>query len=183
MTRISEAEAKAFWISVNSVSKHENITNTRMWAFRDNLWSKFVPMWLVVPKKKKNKTEEDNDAEKVCSWLKINKYRFVHTPNESWVGWKLAMIQGIKKKRMWLQTWFPDFSIFLKNWKTLYVELKKKRRKKEDWTYYALSTDWIHCSDEQKDWIEYLKTRPLSFACFSFWFEQTIKYIQEAEKR
>jgi hypothetical protein len=92
------------------------------------------------------------------------------------------MFAALKKKRMWLQVWYPDFTIYMKNWWTLHIELKKKRSKKADWTYYALSTDGIRCSDEQKEWIEYLNTRERHEAEFCYWFDEAVSFIEEMEK-
>jgi transposase len=118
---------------------------------------------------------------KLCQWLNLNKYKFAHIPNESWIWWRQAMLMWLKKNRMWLAPWFPDFHIFLKNWNDLYIELKKKRNKKENWEYYSLSTDWINCSEEQKEWIKFLNTRKNINADFCFWFNEAVKFIESKD--
>lgn len=179
--RISIEEAKALWLNVDAVSIHENMVRNAVDRCKSNIRKRDEDS-LVKKAKKPRKTLEDNDAERLAFYLNKNWYRFVHTPNESWVAGKAAMLASIKKKRMWLQKGYPDFTIYMKSWNTLHIELKKKRTKKADWTYYALSTDGIKCSEDQKEWIEYLNTRKWHHAEFCFWYDESIQCIIDYEK-
>ena len=181
MTRMSIEEAKALWLSVNAVSEQEMLVKWALTGLKARMWARFNEVDIHAPKKK-NKSLEDDDAERLCSRLKLNKYRFVHTPNESWIWWKVAMIQALKKKRMWLAKGYPDFTIYMHNWRTLHIELKKPRTKKLDWEFKALSSDWISCSDEQKEWIEFLHNRPGHKAFFAFWYDYSLKIIKHHEQ-
>lgn len=176
MTRITEEEAKALWITLQSVNDYHRDMNSAVEWMRKRMWIKKRP-----DIKKKRATHEDNDAERLASRLKWMKYKFTHIPNESWVHWKAWMFANMKKKSMWMSTWYPDFTIYLKNWLTMHIELKKARRKKVDWEFYALSTDWIVCSDEQKEWIRYLNSRKNTVASFCFWYFDALTYIKQNE--
>lgn len=129
------------------------------------------------------KKSEEIEAEKFAKWLILSGYAFSHIPNESGLPAKVAMLAAIKKKRMWVSPWFPDYSIILKRWSLLFIELKKNRTKKKNWEYYALSTDWIDISDEQKKWIERLEWIDNVWACFCFWFEDAQKTVMIQEKQ
>lgn len=177
MTRITVEEAKALWINVKQVTQHEMLVKWAMTEMQRRFWNKFDTQKVVKPKKQR-KTKEDNDAEKLCAWLNLNKYKFLHTPNESWVWWKAGMLAWLKKKRMGLSPWYPDFTIYAKCWDTIHIELKKPRTKKQNWEFKALSSDGIVCSQEQKEWIEFLNTREWHIADFCFWFDDSIRYLK-----
>lgn len=178
--RISIEEAKALWLEVEQVSIHENLISNAVDRCKKTMSDKHSNQKVKI--KKPRKSLEDNDAERLAFYLNKNWYRFVHTPNESWVAGKAWMFAALKKKRMWLQVGYPDFTIYLKNWEELHIELKKARTKKADWTYYALSTDGIRCSDEQKEWVEYLNTRHWHYAVFAYGYDEAVQCIIEHEK-
>ena len=181
MTRMTLEEAEAFGLETKQLTEQDILVKGALTGLRKRVGDK----WATLPvkkAKKKNKNVEDTHAEQLANWLKARKYKFMHTPNESWMWWKFAMIISMKKKRMWLAPGFPDYMIFLKNGWTLYIELKKPRTYKQNWEYKALSSDWISCSDAQKEWIEYLNTRKWHIAKFCFGFDESILFITNTEQ-
>ena len=128
------------------------------------------------------KNIEEIESMKLAQRLNFNKYLASHIANESWLPPKYMMLVGIKKKRMWLKKWFPDFLIILKRWSLLFIELKKPRNKKSNWEYYALSSDWINISEEQEYWVNELNKIDNVDAYFCFGFEDAKKLIDSLEK-
>lgn len=127
------------------------------------------------------KISENTESENLANWLRINNYMFTHIANESWLPPKVAMLSALRKKRMWLSPWFPDFCIILKRWSLLFIELKKQRTKKKNWEFKALSTDWISISEEQKQWCDKLNEIPNVQADIYYWAEESIKNILKIE--
>lgn len=124
---------------------------------------------------------ENKEAEKLAQWLNLQWYLFSHIANESWLPPKIAMLSAIRKKRMWLKPWFPDYMIILKRWSLLFIELKKSRTKKQNWELKALSSDWIHISDEQKYWISELNKIDNIQANICFGCNEAIETIKSIE--
>jgi len=71
---------------------------------------------------------ENQEAEQLANWLKVNNYLFTHIANESGLPPKVAMLSAIRKKRMGLSPGVPDFMIILKQGSLLFIELKRQRR-------------------------------------------------------
>lgn len=65
---------------------------------------------------------EHQEAEAFATWLRINRYRFTHIPNEG----SGSVARGRKLKREGVSAGFPDYVIFLKNGLTLFIELKRQ---------------------------------------------------------
>ena len=118
---------------------------------------------------------EDQESINLAYWLDLNNYKYTHTPNESWMAssWWAQKIMA-KKKRMWVKKGFPDFTVFLKTWWTLYLEMKRQKNSK--WKSPSVS------SHEQIEWIDFLKTVENSDAYFVYWCDEAINLILEFEK-
>lgn len=69
---------------------------------------------------------ENIESEVLANWLRLNNYTFTHIANESGLPPKVAMLSAIRKKRMWLSPWVPDFMIVLKRKALLFIELKRQ---------------------------------------------------------
>jgi hypothetical protein len=126
---------------------------------------------------------ENLEAEALAQWLRLSHYTFSHIANESWLPPKVAMLASVRKKRMWVTPGVPDYIIILKRWALLFIELKKKRTHKEDWEFYALSSDHIKVSEEQQHWVESLSKLDNVDAHIVFWAEEAIKLIQYLETK
>lgn len=124
---------------------------------------------------------EQTEAYKFANWLRANNYKFFHTPNESGGHSKLQIIQGASKKKMGVTAGVPDYCIFLKSGKTLFIELKRCLKKKKDGSFYALSSCGIKISEEQKEWIEFLETRENTGACFCYGANEAIEKVKTSE--
>jgi len=96
---------------------------------------------------------ENIEAEMLANWLRLNNYFFTHIANESWLPPKVAMLAAIRKKKMWLTPWVPDFMIILKRWSLLFIELKRKKPFLKNWT---IGKSPSIVSEEQKKWVEKL---------------------------
>lgn len=118
---------------------------------------------------------EDQESIAFACWLNLNNYKFTHIANESWMAssWWARKIMA-KKKKMWVSVWFPDFTVFLKTWWTLYLEMKRQKNSK--WKSPSVS------SPEQIEWIDFLKTVENSDAYFVYWCDEAINLILEFEK-
>lgn len=125
---------------------------------------------------------ENLEAETLSRWLTLQWYSFTHIANESGLPPKIAMLAALRKKRMWTSPWFPDYCIILKRGSLLFLELKKKRTRKKNGEYKAISSDWITISPEQAKWIEKLDNIDNVGALIAYWCEEAIEKIQELEK-
>lgn len=126
---------------------------------------------MTVPK-------EDDEAIMLANWLKINKYTFSHIANESWLPRKVAMLAAIKKKRMWLTPWFPDYCIILKRGSLLFIELKRQRPVGKRWK--LLKSPSV-ISDKQLEWIDKLNNIDNVAACIAYGHEDAKKQIEYYE--
>ena len=121
---------------------------------------------------------ENQEAETLSQWLKAYKYKFTHIANESWLPPKVAMLSALRKKRMWLSPWFPDYCIILKRWALLFIELKRQKRVLKNWKLWVSPSK---ISDEQKDWLEELSAIPNVEACIAYWSKEAINKILTLE--
>ena len=117
---------------------------------------------------------EQQHAEAFARWLTLNSYRFTHIANESGLPPKVAMIAAIKKKRMGVSPWFPDFLIVLKRWSLLFIEMKKEKGKK-----WGMNGSRI--APEQTEWIEALDVLNNVRAVFAHGWEEAVRIVQESE--
>ena len=124
---------------------------------------------------------ENEEAEALATYLKLKKYTFTHIANESGLPPKIAMLAAIRKKRMWLSPGFPDYCIVLKCWSLLFIELKKKRTRKKNWEYKALSSDGIKVSEEQEHWKNQLNTISNVQCNICYWCEEAIELIKRID--
>ena len=124
---------------------------------------------------------ENQESEALAKYLRNNWYMFTHIANESWLPTKVAMKAWARKKRMWLSPWFPDYCIVLKIWSLFFIELKKKRTRKKNGEYKALSTDHIVVSKEQEHWKTQLNTIPNVQCNICYWHEESISIIKELD--
>lgn len=131
----------------------------------------------------KRKYLEDIESELFATWLRQHGYKFTHIPNESGLPARVAMLVAIKKKRMGVSPGAPDFLIILKRKALLFIELKKNRTRKDNWEYYALSTDWIEVRPEQERWIEQLNELDNIGAFFAFWSKEAIEIVRREENK
>lgn len=125
---------------------------------------------------------ENQEAEALATYLRLKKYTFTHIANESGLPPKIAMLAAIRKKRMWLSPWFPDYCIILKCWSLLFIELKRERTRKKNWEYKALSSDGIKTSPEQLDWQDKLNGIPNIQCEICYWCEEAIDTIKRIDK-
>ena len=124
---------------------------------------------------------EQTEAYKFADWLRKNNYKFTHIPNETGGHTQLQIAQATQKRKMGVSVGFPDYCIFLKSGKTLFIELKRCLKKKKDGTDCALSTSGIDIKPEQEDWVDYLETRENIGACFCFGSEEAIAKVKSSE--
>ena len=116
----------------------------------------------------KNNPLEEVEAMILAGWLSLKKYTFTHIANESWQRSSPNIIQMmIKKKKMGVSKWVPDFIIILKRWSLLFIELKRLK--------------WSIVSKEQKSWIEKLSQIENIEARVVYWSQEAIQLIQELE--
>ena len=126
---------------------------------------------MTVPK-------EDTEAIILANWLRSNNYTFTHVANESGLPPRVAMISAMKKKRMGLSPWFPDFVILLKRKSMLLIELKRQR----DYSKTKWGKAMWKASHEQMMWIEELNTINNVWAYIAEWAEEAKKIIKRIEK-
>ncbi len=117
---------------------------------------------------------ENFEAECLANRLKANNYIFTHIANESGLPPKVAMLSAMRKKRMWLAKWVSDFFIFLKNNKSLFLELKRQRRILKNWKLWASPSI---VSSEQIKWIEKANITIWMFWDIAYWFEEAKEKI------
>ena len=130
---------------------------------------------------KTNHNSENSEAEKFAKWLRLHGYYSTHIANESGLPKKIAMFSMIRKKRMGLSQWFPDYMIVLKRGSLLFIELKKRRSIKKNGEYSAYSTDSIDISPEQVAWIDKLDEIDNVGAFFAFWAEEAKAIVRREE--
>lgn len=121
---------------------------------------------------------ENIEAETLANRLRLNNYTFSHIANESWLPPKVAMLRAIRKKRMWLSPWVPDFMIILKTYRLLFIELKRQKRVLKSWKLWA-SPSII--SPEQIKWQDELNKIDNVRAEICYWANEAIKRIKEYE--
>ena len=124
-----------------------------------------------------NNKLEDIEAKSLSKRLTLNNYDHTHIWNESWIHWKAAIIQAVKKKSMWQSAWFPDYCIVLKKWSLLFLELKKKRKVLKSW---KLSTS-KETSTEQDKRLDILWSIDNVYSCVWYWWRDSIEKIKEFE--
>ena len=121
---------------------------------------------------------ENLEAENLAQWLRANKYRFSHLANESGLPPKVAMIAAMRKKRMWVSRWVPDYMIILKRWALLFIELKRPRNILKNGKEWASPST---ISDEQKEWVEELSIIDNVDAMICYGAKEAIKLIEIME--
>lgn len=122
--------------------------------------------------------KEEVEGEMLAHWLRANNYKFTHIANESGLPPKVAMLSAMKKKRMWLSPWFPDFCIVLNRKSLLFIELK---RQKSIWNNWKILKSPSVISPEQIMWIEVLNTIWNIEAHICYGFEEAKEKILEME--
>jgi len=121
---------------------------------------------------------EDQESECLANWLRANNYTFTHIANESWLPAHIARKAAIRKKRMGLSPWVPDFMIILKRWALLFIELKRCKRVLKNWTKGA-SPSVI--SDEQIKWADALNEVSNVQVEFSYGYKEAISIIKSLD--
>lgn len=117
---------------------------------------------------------ENIEAESLASWLRLKWYTFSHIANESGLPPKVAMLSALRKKRMWLSPWFPDFCIILKRNSLLFIELKRQRPVLKNWKLWASPSK---ISEEQIRWINKLWNIENIGAEICYWYLEAIDKI------
>lgn len=120
---------------------------------------------------------EDTEAVILSNWLRFNNYKFTHIANESWLPPKIAMRVWIKKKRMWLSPWFPDYCIILKRKSLLFIELKPSI----DYSKSEKGRKLGRASKEQLEWQKELNTVNNIQCEICYWAEESIKLIKRMD--
>lgn len=126
--------------------------------------------------------QEEIESKILATYLRNNNYTFTHIANESGLPPKVAMRVAIKHKAMWLTPWVPDYMIVLKRSSLLFIELKKKRTRKKNGEYKALSTDWISISEHQERWQNELNQIPNVQCEICFWADEALELILKLEQ-
>lgn len=114
---------------------------------------------------------EEQETIVLAKWLELNSYKFSHLANEIWIWWYLWMKIWVKKKKMGVKKWLPDFLIILKRNSLLFVELKRKKK--------SLSK----VSKEQKERIKALNNINNVEAVICYGAENAINLIKEYESK
>lgn len=114
---------------------------------------------------------EHQEAVILADYLRVKGYFFHHSPNETFTtSWN----QKRKNKQEWVSKWFPDYTIVLKMWALLFIELKKSK-----WVRWG--NNWSVISEEQKEWIKELDSIKNVWAYVCFGAEESIKLIEDLE--
>jgi hypothetical protein len=125
--------------------------------------------------------KEQKEAMAFSQWLSMKWYKHSHIPNESGLPPKVAMLVAIKKKKMWVSRWFPDYCIILKRWSILFIELKRTMEStdyRKDWKLFANAPS---ASSEQQEWINVLDNIPNVRAIVAMWLKEAIRIVEESE--
>lgn len=121
---------------------------------------------------------ENIESESLANWLRANDYRFTHIANESWLPPKVAKLAAIRKKRMWLSPWVPDFMVILKRGSLLFIEMKREKVVLQDWT---ISKAKGNISPEQVQWIDELNKISNVQANIAYGHQEAITIIERIE--
>ena len=119
---------------------------------------------------------EHQEAVELANRLRYNKYKFHHSPNETYTkSWS----QKRKNTLEWVSAWFPDYCILLKKKKALlFIELKRARD-------YSKSKNWKamwKASKEQLDWLlEFNKIQNVGWY-IAEWALEAIRIINKIEE-
>jgi hypothetical protein len=135
---------------------------------RIELFNKFIK-WLKW---------ESLEQARLVLWLSQNNYTFTAIPNSTFTK---SIKVVIMNKLLWVNAWLCDIIIILKRGSLLFLELKKKRTRKKNGEYKAISSDWISISTEQAKWIEELDNIDNVGACICYGYEEAIEKIKEFE--
>lgn len=99
-----------------------------------------------------------------------------HIGLEAWQSWtKNIVIMMAKKKAQGTAKWFPDYIVYTDtdSWSlTIYIELKKSR-----WVNWWLN--WSKISEEQIEWLNFLKNIPFSYANICHGSIEAIAFVDE----
>lgn len=115
-------------------------------------------------------------------WLSVNWYLHTHIPNESWLPPKVAMLVAIKKKKMGLSPWFPDYCIILKRWAILFLELKRSITENDYRKDGKLLANAPKPSEEQKKWIQELDKIENVRSTVAYGLKEAIRIVEESEE-
>lgn len=127
------------------------------------------------------RNKEEQEAIIFANWLRSNWYTFTHIANESGLPPKVAMLSAIKKKKMWVSPWFPDFCIILKRGSILFIEMKRTLSGTDYRKDGKLLANAPHMSPEQQVWIDVLNGIDNVWAFLCYWLEECKKKVQEME--
>ncbi len=120
--------------------------------------------------------KEDDECKLFVKWLRLNRYKFTHIWNEAGQrGTRNIIIMMMRKKALWVSSWFPDYFIVLKRKAILLVEMKKEKGKK-----WGLNGSTI--SPEQIDWIDTLNDVENVSAVIAHWHREAIEKVEEFEQ-
>ncbi len=121
---------------------------------------------------------ENIESEILANWLRYKDYTFTHIANESWLPPRVAMLSAIKKKKMWLSPWVPDFLVILKKWSLLFIEMKRQRKVLKNWKLWASPSV---VSEEQLKWQRELNKLNNIQCEICYWANEAIKQIETLE--
>ena len=114
---------------------------------------------------------ENEEQKQLAKWLDDNNYIYSAIRNESdtrsFCAWK-------KRVASWVRKWISDFFIFLKNNKSLFLELKRQRKVLKNWKLWASPSV---VSPEQLKWIEKANITIWMFWDIAYWFEEAKEKI------
>lgn len=127
------------------------------------------------------KNKEEKEAMAFSQWLSTKWYKHSHIPNESGLPPKVAMLVAIKKKKMWVSKWFPDYCIILKRWSILFLELKRTLEATDYRKDGKLLANAPSASLEQQEWINVLDNIPNVRATVAMWLKEAIRIVEESE--
>lgn len=122
--------------------------------------------------------QEDLECEAFTKYLTLKNYRFTHIANEIGIGGKIGISIGSRNKKIWVSKWFPDYIIFLKNGKILFLEMKLPRKILKNGKLWSSPSK---INPEQQEWIDYLQDIPWCQARIAYGFEEAIRMVEYFE--
>lgn len=130
-----------------------------------------------------NQPTEHSEAVAFSQWMDIMNIQHWHVQQEG--GQKINMGVLMKQKREGKKKGLPDYIIYLspeqskiKKGCMVAVELKKRRTRKKNGEFKALSSDGITIYPEQEDFLEKLNTVSGCQGTICFGAEESIKFVK-----